>query len=314
MNPKEVIKPTSLPLLLIGGAPKCGTSSLFDWLSQHPQISPSKPKEPFFLIERDSPLRAITKKTLPSNKFKDYEELFQPTGDSKLFIEGTTHYLYSQFAAENAKFTSPNTKAVFVIRKPSQRIKSSFYFTKHNLGHIDPNFGFPEYAKLLLSQQHDQIKKHISNSVSAHVLINDLAYSDYLPFIKTWEENLSKEKVTIILFEDLVRKPKQILKEILSNLQLDISQINAIHTSSSNKTLRTRLPGLHSKLRSLANLKLLAGLKNPIARKLYQAIQYSNPIQTTDEDRGAMQILDNHFESINQSLAVHLGRNLTIWD
>ncbi len=38
----------TLPNFLIIGAPKCGTTSLYAYLSQHPQVFMSVPKEPTF--------------------------------------------------------------------------------------------------------------------------------------------------------------------------------------------------------------------------------------------------------------------------
>ncbi|MEO0377749.1 MAG: hypothetical protein AAF329_24750 [Cyanobacteria bacterium P01_A01_bin.17] len=36
---------------LIIGAMKCGTTSLFHYLAEHPQVSPSRNKEPFFFCD-----------------------------------------------------------------------------------------------------------------------------------------------------------------------------------------------------------------------------------------------------------------------
>jgi len=45
-----------IPNLFIVGAPKCGTSSLFDWLIQHPDVRGSSIKEPFFFTDTTHPL------------------------------------------------------------------------------------------------------------------------------------------------------------------------------------------------------------------------------------------------------------------
>jgi hypothetical protein len=47
----------SLPNLVIAGAPKCGTSSLFYWLADHPQACGSTVKETFYLMDEEHPLR-----------------------------------------------------------------------------------------------------------------------------------------------------------------------------------------------------------------------------------------------------------------
>ena len=42
----------NLPNLIIGGAPKCGTSSLYFWLAAHPEVFASKTKEPFYYDDK----------------------------------------------------------------------------------------------------------------------------------------------------------------------------------------------------------------------------------------------------------------------
>ena len=46
----------TFPNFVIGGAPKCGTSSLFSWLADHPQVCGSSVKEPFFLMDEGNPM------------------------------------------------------------------------------------------------------------------------------------------------------------------------------------------------------------------------------------------------------------------
>ena len=47
----------NIKTIFIAGAPKCGTSSLFNWFSTHPEICSSKNKEPFYFIDEKSPLK-----------------------------------------------------------------------------------------------------------------------------------------------------------------------------------------------------------------------------------------------------------------
>jgi hypothetical protein len=47
----------SLPDFIIGGAPKCGTTALFEYLNQHPQVFTSTPKEPHFFASEGGETR-----------------------------------------------------------------------------------------------------------------------------------------------------------------------------------------------------------------------------------------------------------------
>ncbi|MGL6342534.1 MAG: sulfotransferase, partial [Waterburya sp.] len=45
-----------LPNLIIAGAPKAGSSSLFHWIAAHPEVYGAPCKETFYFIDRDSSL------------------------------------------------------------------------------------------------------------------------------------------------------------------------------------------------------------------------------------------------------------------
>ncbi len=46
----------SLPNVVIVGAPKCGTSSVFAWLADHTEVGSSHVKETFYLMDKGNPL------------------------------------------------------------------------------------------------------------------------------------------------------------------------------------------------------------------------------------------------------------------
>jgi hypothetical protein len=87
-----------IPNLFIVGAPKCGTTSLHYWLSQHPEIFMSEPKEPKFFCT-DFHRKADNSHHKKVNKFKyrdlrDYLDIFKE--EKKQSITGglSTRYFY----------------------------------------------------------------------------------------------------------------------------------------------------------------------------------------------------------------------------
>lgn len=80
------------PELYIIGAPKCGSTALARYLSEHPNISFSKPKEPH-LFATDLPKQRLVD-TAP-----EYLELFPPSkAKPTIRAEGSVWYLYSREA------------------------------------------------------------------------------------------------------------------------------------------------------------------------------------------------------------------------
>jgi len=101
---------TRKPNFFIIGAPKCGTTSLAYWLSEHPQIYFSPVKEPFFFSSD------------VFQNFSSWEEylgLFADANeDHRAIGEGSTHYLFSRVAVQRIEEAFEDPKYVVVVRDP----------------------------------------------------------------------------------------------------------------------------------------------------------------------------------------------------
>ena len=99
------------PNFFIIGAPKCGTTSLANWLSEHPQIFISRIKEPHF-FNFDFAERQY--------KFlSQYEALFSEAGSQHISIgEATTRYLYSRTAIPAILEYTRNPRFIVMTRNP----------------------------------------------------------------------------------------------------------------------------------------------------------------------------------------------------
>ena len=120
-----------LPNFLIVGAAKCGTSSMHNYLNQHPEVfMPSynkygmKVKEPRFLI-----------KDLVQNRlhngiwdFEEYKSLFSDVMGEKAIGESTVLYLYYyQHAIKKIKENlGKDVRIIIMLRSPVDRAYSAF--------------------------------------------------------------------------------------------------------------------------------------------------------------------------------------------
>ena len=120
-----------LPNFLIVGAAKSGTSSLHNYLNQHPEVfMPSynsegmKVKEPRFLI------KDLVKHRLHNGvwNWEEYKSLFDDVIDEKAIGESTVLYLYyHKEAIKNIKEKLGNdVKIIIMLRNPSVRAYSAF--------------------------------------------------------------------------------------------------------------------------------------------------------------------------------------------
>lgn len=110
--------------IFIVGSMKSGTTSLFSYLEQHPQIAASRDKEPCFFSRSD----------IFAKGYNWYESLWDWNPAShKIAMEGSTSYTriptYSNAAEEIQRFqsrTNSSIKFIYIVRHPIERIESHY--------------------------------------------------------------------------------------------------------------------------------------------------------------------------------------------
>src|ERR687894_3261543 len=116
--------PMTMPNFFIIGAQKAGTTSLYYYLKQHPQIYMSPRKEPHFFKGMHSELRKSGRGLPPVTDLGDYQALFRGVTDEKAIGEASASYLYSPKAPALIKSSIPDAKLIAVLRNPADRAYS----------------------------------------------------------------------------------------------------------------------------------------------------------------------------------------------
>jgi len=188
--------------LIIGGTTKAATTSLFFYLSEHPQVCASSMKETRFFLDPDYPVKS---KYRFEDGLEKYQEFFSHCSDKKLIrLEATPDYLYSQNTARKIFDSFPNALVVFVLREPRSRLISWFRFAKQR-GLLSTEISLDEYIK---TQLHNPISKKTPQHMRA---LEQGCYSIYL---KNFYNLLEPERILITFFEDLKRNPISVVKNI----------------------------------------------------------------------------------------------------
>jgi hypothetical protein len=107
----------SIPNFFIIGAPKCGTTSLADWLSQHPGIFMCRPKEPHYYSPELVAYPVARSKVW-------YENLFATATPDQLLGEASTGYLRSRNAVARILDDNPDAKLIVCLRNPIEMAPS----------------------------------------------------------------------------------------------------------------------------------------------------------------------------------------------
>jgi Sulfotransferase family len=238
---------------LIIGAMKCGTTSLFHYLAEHPEVAPAKDKEPHFFSEDYN----------FSKGMNWYRSLWDLNADRRVALEASTTYTmqpkYPNVAERIDRVKDAEFQFIYIMRHPFLRIES--------------------HIRHLLSGAHQS---------TADIIDEYLDFSEYATQLDAYKERFGRERIHLLFLEDLQNDPQTELCKICHFLQIDptykFQSVNLV--LNSQKTLN-----LHPALRRFYNIpavKSVGRLVPPqIRQKLYKPFSRSNPydVKLSDRDR-----------------------------
>ena len=197
----------SLPNFLCIGAPKSGTTSLFEILKQHPEVGLSSFKEPHFFDTNANWEKGIDW----------YEENYFKGLESKNAIgEFTPSYLGHSVCVSRINETlGSDVKFIVLLRNPIDRAYSHYLHTKRD-----------EYETLSfldsLRKEQGRLEGYINNKDDVSFSRFSYKYSSmYALQLKSYLHKFRKEQFCIVLFEDFVNHRQQVIIKILNFLDVD---------------------------------------------------------------------------------------------
>lgn len=316
------MKGPSLPNVLIVGPPKCGTTSLFKWLSSHPDVCGSRIKETYFLMDEGHVFTPSYLPTLHANGIGRFEEYFDQHAGERIILESTPHH-FNQLTAL-AYATEQRARAIFILRRPEERIYSQFQFNRHALAEFK-GLSFRDFVNILMG---DASADALSTSPRInYVLSTAIEASTYHLHVKKWVDGLGSGKVYIQLFEDLVDDPNGALMRLSEWLGIDTQFFREQDLKALNRTFRPRFPKVHTVLRRLGGhdpmaIETLKTWFSPFhfvrpkpIRDALDSIYFKmqiRPVPCPEEDQEAKLRLATHFERANRDLN-NLGVDLSAW-
>jgi hypothetical protein len=198
------------PNFFVVGAPRCGTTSMYAYLKQHPEIYLSIQKEPHFFGSDLSPLPGgIREEPL-------YLELFAGAGDRPRVGEGSVYYLSSKQAAAEIQASVPEAKIVALLRNPPQ-MAHSLYSLYTRTGNED----LPTFEEALAAEPERRENRRIPPGAyfPDGLLYTELAR--YAAQVERYFAAFGRENVHCIVFDDFVRDTAAVYRRTLEFLGVD---------------------------------------------------------------------------------------------
>ncbi|AWP22856.1 sulfotransferase [Acidiferrobacter sp. SPIII_3] len=126
------------PNLFIVGAVKSGTTSLYAYLRQHPDIFFPEMKEPHFFAQ-PAPSREQRHLITFVGDQAEYLRLYERSGDRRWRGDASPSYLWSAQAAARIAEVSPEARIIIILRDPIERAYAQ-YLMDYSEGAIDRPF------------------------------------------------------------------------------------------------------------------------------------------------------------------------------
>lgn len=228
-----------MPNFILGGTFKAGTTSVYNYLGDHPEVCTSNLKEPSIFLNHYH-------KYFKTGKFS-ISDLFNLNSKplSKIFMEGTVEYLEcASIAAERMHIHLKEPKLLFILRDPVERLSSFYNFFLNSQQKIPENISFTEYIQLCF----DAINKHdFDKSIPIKKRhLRSLPAGQYHLHIKQFLNFFSRDKILILFYENLKTNPLFFMQEICDFIDIDSSFFLRYNFRKKNVTYSPKFKFLHT--------------------------------------------------------------------
>ena len=213
----------TFPNFMIVGAAKSGTTSLYHYLNQHPEIYMSPIKEPLFFSSYGVEEKRLKKEIYPVSlkdlvrDFGVYTDLFSGVKNEKSVGEASVYYMLDhEKTIGNIKKLLPNwhkLKIIIILRNP---IDASF--SKHQM--------YSQYLKNVLGERNipsfeESIREEDKRIKDGYIALTTLHWFYFYRQVKDYLDNF--DNIKIYLYSDLKDDPTGLIRDLFDFLGVDTS-------------------------------------------------------------------------------------------
>lgn len=296
----------SAPNLFIVGAPKCGTTAMYHYLAQHPDVYMSTIKEPCFF---GSDLTIVNRRG-HIRELDPYLALFRGRSE-RVRGEASIWYLTSQRAAAEIRAFNRDARIVIMLRNPVD-----FLYSLHAEYLWNSNEDLEDFGAALAAEP----DRKAGRRWPAHVqVLQGIYYREMASFtdqVGRYLDVFGRERVRVYLLDDLAADAAAVYGDAVRFLDIDAGFQPDLGVVNPQKQARSK------RLQSLINtppeglLRTARALLPPaVRRRLFNRVKTLNdsgkPRPPMDER--LRQALESEFRPEVDRLSALLDRDLTRW-
>ena len=204
----------TMPNFLVIGAMKAGTTALYSFLKQHPQVYMSPIKEPnFFAFEGEKVSFRAPQDQNGINRtsvthIDAYRALFRGVTNEKAVGEASHWYLYSPKAPGRIRHHVPKAKLIAVLRDPVERAYSQYLFFVR-----DGQEPLTDFARAL-REEDTRIR---NNWAFGHYVSRGFYHAQ----LRRYFDAFDSSQIKVYLYEDLSADPIGMLRDTFHFLEVE---------------------------------------------------------------------------------------------
>jgi hypothetical protein len=304
------------------GAPKSGTTSLYEMLRRHPQIYMPDLKEPRFLASDMRPRAGFSDGPREQGypvTLDEYLALFDDATAEQRVGEASTSYLWSSTAASEIADLQPDARIIAVLREPA-----SFLRSLHLMYLRGRNETETDLRKAMSLEDARRDGKHIPRRSHRPQVLQYSEHVRYVDQLRRYHAHFPPEQVLVLIYDDFRDDNAATVREVLRFLEVDDQYpVEAVNVNVTKRTVRSwRLKGLLQSLsmgRTLPARSTRAIVKSVTTPQLRRAAmgtlrRRAIHAEPPPPDDSFMLELRSRFKGEVVALSEYLGRDLvSLW-
>jgi hypothetical protein len=227
-------KTGALPDFVIIGAQKCGTTSFYHLLVQHPYVEPAATKELHFFDSLFEEGVDLYRRCFPPPVWKD--------GRRTITGEATLGYLFRPYIPERMAEVIPQARLIALLRNPVDRAYSQYHQRLRKGGE------HRTFEEVIIEAANKSHAQYLSRGI-------------YVDQLLRWSKFFSDEQMLVLKSEDFFEHPQETLKIVLDFLDLPHWEPEA---------LEIRKKGYYERKMDAATRQWLEEYFEPHNRRLYE--------------------------------------------
>jgi len=278
----------------IAGAPKAGTTSLYEYLDQHPQVGMSSIKEPNYFSSEELKKQSLYYKDVILNTLSEYEALFSNEKNKLILGEASVSYLFYPSVPAKIYAYNPDAKIIIMLRNPALRAFSHWQ--------MDERLGF-------VNQSIEDIFYNKESENNQLYFQQYIQLGNYFEQVTRYINQFGRNNVMLIIQDEFKANAEQVLNELYTFLEIDSIHISAEKQHNTAKSFKNPiLASLYTNqtLRKVAKSLMPGNLSD----KLLNNITQPDTRRMSDDFRKKVSV---YYKQDIQQLENLIGKDLSNW-